>query len=500
MNEQSAKIIEENNPHPQAEKLKQRGNKAIQSNNYSGAIKLYTEAINILPQAAYYSNRAFCKMKLDNYEGALQDCLEAIKIDKSFFRGYTRASQCYLYFGKIYEALEVLRTGIPFVANGEKLRKEMDEVNLLQMQIDKLKSDVNYKKYKEAITRVEMIQEKCFGDDDLMKRKLEYLCLNNEMPKARQYISQHEKRFRNMGPNQYNLHMACVCRYENKLDEANKLITEKLNQNPDNIELQKNKKFIMKMIKSKKDATNLFKQKKYEEASLKYSQILSIDPTNKQFNAIIMSNKATCLKMMGKKEEALKSFKEAIGINPSYGKAYLKMADLEEENEDFEASRQSLIKAKELDDKLDLQMRLKRVTDKVNKKVKKDYYKVLGVDKKASPKEIKKAYRKLAQKWHPDKNAENEETKKLASRKFKEIVEANGILSDPEKRRRYDIGGFDMAGGGGANRFHSFNMSGGFPSDIFSMFAGRNSGFQMHFGGGRSRRSRGSPFDDMFFG
>ena len=151
-------------------------------------------------------------------------------------------------------------------------------------------------------------------------------------------------------------------------------------------------------------------------------------------------------------------------------------------------------------------MRLKRVTDKVNKKVKKDYYKVLGVDKKASVKEIKKAYRKLAQKWHPDKHAESEEAKQEASRKFKEIVEANSILSDPEKRRRYDIGGFDMAGSGGSSghRFHSFNMGGGFPSDIFSMFAGRNSGFQMQFGGSRGGRSRrnnfgNAGFEDFFF-
>src|SRR5436190_14817293 len=97
-----------------------------------------------------------------------------------------------------------------------------------------------------------------------------------------------------------------------------------------------------------------------------------------------------------------------------------------------------------------------------------DPYKVLGVDKKASPDEIKKAYRKLARQYHPDRNAGD----KAAEERFKEIQQANDILSDPEKRKRYDsgggiFGGFDPgafrtgAGGGG------FGGIGDILSDLF---------------------------------
>ncbi|MBW2104977.1 MAG: J domain-containing protein [Deltaproteobacteria bacterium] len=67
----------------------------------------------------------------------------------------------------------------------------------------------------------------------------------------------------------------------------------------------------------------------------------------------------------------------------------------------------------------------------------KDYYKILGVDKSASPEEIKKAYRKLAMKYHPDRNKDN----KAAEAKFKEISEAYAVLSDSEKKKQYDMFG-----------------------------------------------------------
>ena len=96
---------------------------------------------------------------------------------------------------------------------------------------------------------------------------------------------------------------------------------------------------------------------------------------------------------------------------------------------------------------------------------KRDYYEVLGVSKDATEKDIKKAYRKLAFKWHPDKNPDN---KKEAEEKFKEVNEAYSVLSDPEKRRQYDMGGFD---------FESFGFGDGFdPMEIFKSFFGKHSG------------------------
>ena len=109
----------------------------------------------------------------------------------------------------------------------------------------------------------------------------------------------------------------------------------------------------------------------------------------------------------------------------------------------------------------------------------KDYYSVLGVERNASAEEIKKAYRKLAKKYHPDMNKDDAD----AAQKFKEVNEAYQVLSDDSKRAKYDQFGsaaFDGSGGAGAGGYSDFGGFGGF-SDIFESF----------FGGGRP--ARGGP-------
>lgn len=115
---------------------------------------------------------------------------------------------------------------------------------------------------------------------------------------------------------------------------------------------------------------------------------------------------------------------------------------------------------------------------------KRDYYEVLGVSKTATEDEIKKAYRKLAIKYHPDKNPGNKE----AEEKFKEAAEAYDVLHDANKRRQYDQFGFDGPAGGGFGGFSGGGMN---MDDIFSMFGdifGGHSGFSTFGGGGRQRQ------------
>src|SRR3984957_15640367 len=119
-----------------------------------------------------------------------------------------------------------------------------------------------------------------------------------------------------------------------------------------------------------------------------------------------------------------------------------------------------------------------------------DYYKILGLDKKASEEDIKKAYRKLARKHHPDLNPNDKE----ANKKFQQINEANEVLSDPEKRKKYDQYGKDWQH---AEEFEKAQQSagqrrsrgagragGGFEEGAFGGegFGGGQQGFNANFG------------------
>ena len=109
---------------------------------------------------------------------------------------------------------------------------------------------------------------------------------------------------------------------------------------------------------------------------------------------------------------------------------------------------------------------------------KRDYYEVLGIQKGASDEEIKKAFRKMAMKYHPDRNQGDKD----AEEKFKEVNEAYSVLSDPDKKNKYDRFGFAGVdpnagfGGAGGAGFEGFGGFGGFGGggfeDIFNMFTG----------------------------
>lgn len=132
--------------------------------------------------------------------------------------------------------------------------------------------------------------------------------------------------------------------------------------------------------------------------------------------------------------------------------------------------------------------------------MKENYYETLGVEKNASKEDIKKAFRKLAHKYHPDKKGGNEE-------KFKEVNEAYQVLSDDTKRAEYDSYGKVFGGGSGPAGAEGFSGFGGFQNANFD-FGDINDIFSEFFGGGGSQSKRGSDisidlelsFEDAIFG
>lgn len=193
---------------------------------------------------------------------------------------------------------------------------------------------------------------------------------------------------------------------------------------------------------------------------------MELDPLNGAFNQALYFNRACAYHKLRKFEEALADCDAAIALNKEYAKAYLKRGDIKMDQELWEEAIQEYSKLKNLAPQTPgLREKLRAAQLELKKSKRKDYYKILGVDKGDGDSMIKKAYRKAAILWHPDKHvSKSEEEQKEAEAKFKDIGEAYAVLSDPKKRQMYDDGAdieeIDQGGAGGG-------MGGMNPNDIF---------------------------------
>merc|ERR1719410_1564833 len=167
-------------------------------------------------------------------------------------------------------------------------------------------------------------------------------------------------------------------------------------------------KLVKSLIKKDKKAQDSFDAGKYDEAVEKWQEAIKIDPDH---DAFVDAQQAA-----DKFDEAVRTFHRAV-----------ELAEGEQEREAHEKLKQAEVALKQSKEK--------------------NYYKILGVKRNASKKEIKKAYRELALKWHPDKNKDNAEE---AESKFQDISEAYEVLSDEELKGKYDRGEpvFENQGGG----------------------------------------------------
>lgn len=139
--------------------------------------------------------------------------------------------------------------------------------------------------------------------------------------------------------------------------------------------------------------------------------------------------------------KALDDLNKSLALNPNYTKSLIRRAEVNMDREDYSSAIQDYGKIQELDPSANLNAKIQEARKKQKQAKKKDYYKILGIEKTASDDDIKKAYKKAAMKYHPDRNRNKSEAEQEdSSRKFKDIAEAYGVLSDKEKKKKYDCG------------------------------------------------------------
>ena len=265
-----------------------------------------------------------------------------------------------------------------------------------------------------------------------------------------------------------------------------------LRKDPDNKESRTLFKLFKSIGRAKEAGNRAFKAGELEEAITKYTECLSLDRTNLKFNCVIYANRAAVWLRQKEWQKAYDDSTTAISLDSGYIKAYNRRVQALYKLERFDEAVGDAEKALKLDPSSnELKQQVREAQIELKKSKRKNYYKILGVEKEATDKEIKKAFRKMAMQWHPDKFASaTEEEQKRAEEKFKEIGEAYEVLKDETMRKRYDAGVDPenlKSRGGFPGGMHGMDMS-----HIFDLLGGMGGGgggmpggfHQFHSGGG----------------
>uniref|UniRef100_A0AAX7SIZ5 J domain-containing protein n=1 Tax=Astatotilapia calliptera TaxID=8154 RepID=A0AAX7SIZ5_ASTCA len=413
----------------EAESFKEQGNAFYVKKDYAEAFNYYTKAIDMCPKnASYYGNRAATLMMLCRYRDALEDCQQAVRLDNTFIKN----AESILEYERMAE--------IGF---------EKRDFRMVVFCMDRALDSAS------ACHKFKILKAEC-------------LALLGRYPEAQSVASDI---LRMDSTNADALYVRGLCLYyEDCIDKAVQFFVQALRMAPDHDKARLACRNAKALKAKKEEGNKAFKEGNYEAACELYSEALTIDPNNIKTNAKLYCNRATVGSKLKKLEQAIEDCTKAIKLDETYIKAYLRRAQCYMDTEQYEEAVRDYEKVYQTEKTKEHKQLLKNSQLELKKSKRKDYYKILGVDKNATEEEIKKAYRKRALLHHPDRHSgASAEVQKEEEKKFKEVGEAFSVLSDAKKKSRYDTGQ-DLEDDG-------MNMGDFDANNIFKAFFGGPGGF-----------------------
>jgi len=473
----------------QAEEFKNNGNNSYKLGDYKMAVEFYTRAIELVPEnASYYANRAAAYMMLRKYREAIGDTSTSTRIDPSYVKAYSREGKLNLLLGDYAAALKCFEKVKELEPKNDTVNVDIQNANAVKSFDEK--ANESYKKgdYRRVVFLMDSALNHSSDSMHFKIAKAEALALLGRYQEAQEIAN--DCIFRDQ-TNVDAIYVRGICLYyQDNADKAFQHFQRVLQFSPD---FEKAKSFFKKakLQQSRKEAGNAaFKEGKFDDALKLYTEALEVDLNNKLFKAVLYTNRATVLAKLNRLQDAIENCNNAIKLDDTYIKAYLRRAKYYLDTEDYEKSVADYEKICQMEKTKENLTALKHAKLELKKSKRKDYYKILGVSKDSSDDEIKKAYRKMALKEHPDR-CQDEELKQEKESAFKEIGEAYSTLSDPKKKAAYDSGK-DLEDEGCGMRADID------PNLIFQAFFGGGGGggadgFPFSFGGGGGGSRGGRP-------
>ena len=480
--------------------MKELGNAQFKNHNYTSAIDYYTRGIQMNSmEPVLYANRATCFKCLGNYKESVNDYKRAIQLNPRNTKNLKKLSSVYLIIGNFGEAQILLQKCCNLEPNDSSHLYELNRAKKMVEDYEKIHEKIKDQRWDDVEEQSKKLLSDAPAFKELQKIYIQSCLELCKFTEIINYINNDVSSYTKSRDEEFNFLLAKAYYFKGDYDLAKREINNLIRKGFNDDKYAALKRHIDTINDAKIKANNYFKSNNYDQAINEYTKLLEFDPENKNFMSIILTNRALCYKKQGKNMEALKDADQAIKYNPNYSTAYIRRALIYEEFKMFDDAKSDLSKAKELDpnnSKIDGYMN--EANQKAEQARNRDYYQILGINRNATAEEIKKAYRKMALKYHPDRNAESEQTKKIAQRKFEDVSDAYSVLSDPKKKQMFDQGidplNPQTASGAGPEGMN-MHFSGGDPNEIFKMFFGGNGG-QTFF---KTSSGPGSNFSNIKF-
>jgi DnaJ family protein C protein 3 len=419
-----------------ADDFKRLADNMLLIKEYDKAEAFYTRAIDLEPQnfRAYYGRAALFLVKT-KYREALADLNEALNLNSDFTGALIRRAELYSDLGRFECAKEDIHRVLKLKPGHSKAKKILEKIFGIEEEISAGLKAMNSADYSTAyihftsvLSRASQIQfvllERAKAAIELKYYRIvleDTLKVLKQQPNHLNAIYLRSKAFLYIGDTEACLrHLEACLRFD------------------PHFEICKNdRERLMNFQRSLRAAEHFIQQRKGHEAITELNRCFAYDPQYDVVKPRLYLLKCKAFVTTKDGPNALEACDKAIALDNTNVDAYLEKGEAQILLSDYDNALKSFQKVFEVErfnaaanDGIRRVLRLQKMANR------KDLYKILGVSKTASSVEIKRAYRKLAVKHHPDKNKDNPEAAKM----FSDISNAYIILSDPEKRDRYDRG------------------------------------------------------------
>lgn len=385
-----------------------------------------------------YFRRATVYLAMGRAKQALPDLQQVLKMKPDFLMARVQRGTVHLKMGSLDEAHidfeEVLRRD----PHHEEAMRMYSVVERVREDLRQAETSFQYGDTSTELALVSSVLEACPWSVKLRERRAElHLQLDDTISAVSDLRSAAK-----LQPDSRALllRIALLLYSRGDVHESLNSIRECLKLDQDDKDCHKHYTKVKKIVKVYDKATASFDEKDYDTCIANGNRILEFEKSESAVRFRGLERVCTCQSVLGT-SAAIDSCSQALAIEPD-ARLYCERADAYLNDDMFDEAIRDYQQALEIDENF------RRAKDGVSRAQKlrkqrgqRDYYKILGVKKNADKREITKAYRTLARKWHPDNYvSESDEVKKKAEKKFIDIAAAKEVLTDPEMRKKFDDG------------------------------------------------------------